>query len=141
MNRNGTTLTELLLVLTIMTIFATMAVPQARHALDVLNVRSARETIFGMAAQTRSLALARGGTLVIDAAAKTVSSRDADGAMLAQSSLEPYAVTVDAGAINTVAMNYDARGLGRMTSRTIRLARGRAEAGLTFSAYGRVRRW
>jgi len=43
--------------------------------------------------------------------------------------------------MDTVVLRFDALGVGRMTSRTFRVRRGSAEAGLTVATYGRVRRW
>jgi hypothetical protein len=37
-------------------------------------------------------------------------------------------------------LRYDALGLGRVASQTLLFTRGRAEARLTVSAYGRIRR-
>ena len=42
---------------------------------------------------------------------------------------------------DTIVIRYDAIGLGRIANRTLRFERGRAVAGLTISAYGRVRAW
>ena len=42
---------------------------------------------------------------------------------------------------DTIAIRYDAIGIGRIANRTLRFERGHAVAGLTVSAYGRVRAW
>lgn len=142
MNAPGASLTELLLTLTIISIMATLAVPQARHGLDALYVRSAREAVFGVATQARALAIARGGAdLVIDADALTASAVDAAGVEAARAQLGSYRVEIAADGARRIVLHYDARGIGRMTSRTVQLRRGAALAGLTFSSYGRVRRW
>ena len=38
-------------------------------------------------------------------------------------------------------VRFDGLGLGQVASTTVRFRRGDAEAGLTLSSYGRVRRW
>jgi hypothetical protein len=45
------------------------------------------------------------------------------------------------GAAGPVAIEFDARGVGIVASRTFRVRRGAAEARLTLSAFGRPRRW
>lgn len=43
--------------------------------------------------------------------------------------------------VDEIALRFDARGIGRVVNRTFVFRRGRAEAGLTLSGYGRARRW
>ena len=134
-------LTEILLVLSLLAIAATMAVPRAGHGLDAIKVRNARETAFGLASQTRAVALGRGGAqLIFDLEKERARVTDAAGAVIAEAAFPDCDVDA-AESPATVVLTYDAHGLGRMTSRTIRFRRGKAAAGLTFSAYGRVRRW
>jgi hypothetical protein len=45
------------------------------------------------------------------------------------------------GASRPVVIDFNAIGLGVVASRTITLTRGAAQAGLSVSAYGRIRRW
>ena len=143
-NAPGFSTAELLLAITLLGIITAIAVPQTKHSLDIIKVRSAREAAFGVAAQARSLALARGGAdLVIDVRANTISARDHFGAFMAGVELSEYGVDLadtDATA-DTIVLTYDAHGIGRIASRTLRFRRGNATAGLTFSSYGRVRRW
>lgn len=141
-NHNGATLTELLLVLTIMGIVCSLAATPAKRTLDVLHVRAAREALFGSAMRARSVALTRGGaSLIIDPQTDVVTVSDAQGVVADQTHIEGYGVDVFVdGATAPVALRYDAYGIGRMTSRTVRLKRGAAEASLTVSSYGRIRR-
>lgn len=135
---------ELLLVLTMLGIFATIALPSARHALDILAVRSAREAAMGVALQARALAVAHGGAdLIFDLPTRNASAVDAQGVIDVSAAVSPYDVVITTDGIPTshVVLHYDALGIGRMTSRTIHFKRGNAEAGLTFSSFGRVRRW
>jgi type II secretory pathway pseudopilin PulG len=134
-------LTELLLALCIMAILLVLAAPAARNGMDVVNVRAARETAFALATRTRSVAQARGGAkIVFDAAARSAQVIASDGVIVETASFAQYDVEI-LDAPLPIVLRYDTRGLGRMASRTIRFVRGEAEAGLTFSAYGRVRRW
>jgi len=143
-NRSATSLTELLLVLTLLGILFTLAMPHARHGLDAMRVRSARESTVGAALRARSLAVAHGGAdLVLDLSAETASAVDGNGVLAEQTALSQYDVRISADGTSSsrIVLRYDALGIGRMASRTIRFRRGRAEAGLTFSSYGRIRRW
>ncbi|MGQ0815136.1 MAG: hypothetical protein ACT4O1_11805 [Gemmatimonadota bacterium] len=135
------TLTEILLVLTLLAIATLLALPGARHSLDAIAVRSARETAFGLATQTRATALARGGAqFILEPRAGTATVVDAAGAVVARAVFRD--IRIEAGESSSrIVLGYDARGLGRMASRTIHFRRGAATAGLTFSSYGRVRRW
>jgi len=137
--KSGATITELLLVLTILGILATMAVPQVRRSLDVVDVRAARENTFALATRARAHAQSYGGaSLVIDSDSDIVEVADASGATVERVALDAD-VAVD-GTAPRVEMRYDAYGIGRMASRTIRFRRPSAQAVLTVSAYGRVRR-
>ena len=137
------TLTETLLTLTIIGISVTLAVPRVRHGLDSMKVRAAREAAFGIATQTRTVALARtGADFVVDINAENASIVDAAGVTVATTNLAQYDVDILAtGSPGLVTLHYDSHGIGRMAGQTLRFRRGSAEAGLTFSAYGRVRRW
>ena len=137
------TLAESLLALTIVGILGALAVPEARRGLDTVKVRGARETAFGVAARTRTVALAHGGAdFVVDLNGKSASIVNAAGSTIATVSFADYGIDIlAAGATARVVLHYDSRGIGRMASQTLRFRRGDAEAGLTFSSYGRVRRW
>jgi Tfp pilus assembly protein FimT len=137
------TLTETCIALTLMGVLSTWAVPSARHGMNVVKVRGAREAVFGIATRARAVALAQGGAdLVVDANERTASVVNAAGTVIHTTSLASYGVEVIAdGSSAHVIIHYDARGIGRMASRTLRFRRGNVEAGLTVSTYGRVRRW
>lgn len=137
------TLSELLLALSIAGVLAMLAVPPARRTLDALHVRAAREAVFGAAVRTRSVALAQGGAdLVIDVQQRTASVAAATGLLAATVSVAEYDVAITSDAFSSpITIHYDGRGIGRVASHTLRFQRGDAEAGLTFSSYGRVHRW
>jgi len=124
-----------------MAILLLLGVPTARTGLDIVNVRAARETAFALATRTRSVALARGGAeIVFDSASRKAQVIASDGVIVETASFTDYDIELQ-GASPPIVLRYDTHGIGRMASRTIRFARGDAEAGLTFSSYGRVRRW
>ena len=134
-------LLELLLVLTLIAILSIAAAPAARAGMDGLRVRHAREGAFALATRARALARERGGAdLVLDLAKRQARIEDSEGSVLAVASFPDCRIEV-AGANAPVVLRYDAHGLGRMASRTIRFERGAAQAGLTVSSYGRIRRW
>lgn len=137
------TLSETLLSLSIVGILATFAAPPARRGLHGLQVRAAREAVFGAAVRTRAAALARGGaSLVLDAEQRTATVTSAAGTQVYQLSLAEFDVDIATdGSASLITLPYDGRGLGRMTSRTVHFRKGGAHAALTFSSYGRVRRW
>lgn len=136
------TLTEVLIVLCLTAILLMFAVPTARRGMDVVRVRTAREAAFGLATRTRSVALARGGAdIIFDLDRRTAEIVASNGVVVSTASFADYDVDIASGNASRVLLRYDARGIGRMASRTVHFVRGDARAGLTFSSYGRVRRW
>lgn len=134
--------TELLIVLCLAAILMMFALPTARSGMDVVRVRAAREAAFGMATRTRSVARARGGAdIIFDLERRTAEIVASDGVVVTTASFAAFDVAIASDDAARVTLRYDARGLGRMASRTVHFVRGNARAGLTFSAYGRVRRW
>jgi Tfp pilus assembly protein FimT len=141
----GTTLIELLLALCLLGILTGLAAPAMGHGLDVMATRAARDELAAAVSRTRSSAVALGGaSLMVDPGHATFWIRSAAGDTV----LRPvdlftrHGVGVTApGAAGTVELSFDALGIGRMTSRTIRLIRGTAVANVTVSAYGRARTW
>lgn len=142
----GATLLELLTALALAaTLLAAVAAPIV-PALDRLAATAARDAVAGALARTRALAQARGGgTLVLAPAADRVWLEvGAGGALPPPLDLgREFGVDLSVGgsAPDTIRLRWDAYGIGRMASRTILLRRGRAEARLTVSTYGRVRKW
>lgn len=137
------TLTETCLALTLAGILSSFAVPSARRGLATIQVRAAREAVYGVATRARAVAIAQGGAdLIVDAGENTASVVNSAGVLIHTASLRSYGVDLSVdGSSARVIIRYDARGIGRMANRTMRFRRGDAEAGLTVSAYGRLRRW
>lgn len=141
----GVTLIELAIALVVIgVLLGTGAVPFAR-ALDRYAVRGARDALAAGLAHARATAIASGGAeLVIDLRAARYRVHIAGGSTAPPVDLRAQyrvVVSADGQAADSIAFRFDALGIGRMTSRTIRFRRGRAEAGLTVATYGRVRRW
>src|SRR5690606_721383 len=145
----GFTLIELATALVVVGILVGIAAVPFARLLDRYAVRAAREALAAGIAHARPAAAAGGGAeLVIDLHGARYSIHTAGGGAGA-----PYAAPVDLRAqygvtltsdgqpMDTVVLRFDALGVGRMTSRTFRVRRGSAEAGLTVATYGRVRRW
>ena len=141
---SGTTLLEIVVVCTLIGVAAGATVPLVRGGMDTVAVIAARDEISATAARTRALAVARGGAvLVVDATRNSVWI-DAGGASveLPTDFEQEFGVRISLDGTQTVAeVAFDALGVGRVASRTIRITRGTAEARLTISAFGRLRAW
>lgn len=139
----GFTLIEMVLVLLLLGVMLTVTLPPFARWRDAAAVHAARDELAAGLAWARVAAYSRNGaTLVLDAAEGrfwTLATGEADTP--ATDLRARYGVRVEAGSAGTVLFHYDALGIGRLSSRTVRIQRRGAEAGLTVSAYGRVRRW
>lgn len=156
--RPGTTLIELAIVLTLIAILLTVATPPLRRGADAVAARGARDALAAAVAQTRALAVARGGAaLIVDPdrtryrieappGQPTAPPVDLGARYRVRLTLDDGSAVGGAGrsggaARDPITLSFDPRGLGRMTNRTVHLWRGDARASLTLSAYGRPRRW
>ena len=140
--RGGHTLLELALVLGLAGLLAGIAAVAVIRTRDELAVRRARDASAAMTAQARSVAIATGSaTLVVDLSAAVIRLDEAP-AGAAPIDLAALGVTVSSEpASDSVRIEFDGMGLGRVASRTLSFTRGRARAGIAISSYGRVRRW
>jgi prepilin-type N-terminal cleavage/methylation domain-containing protein len=142
----GHTLPELLIVLAILAIAASMTAPRVRSGLDVYAVRAARDATAAALAQARALALARGSAIaIVDGAMATVAveapaGRPVGGTVHVRG-LFHVDIDMDGAPAATVTLRFDALGIGRFSNHTLRFQRGGAAAHLTLSSYGRPRRW
>lgn len=141
--RGGVSVIEMLVVLSLLGILLGMIAPGAVRWRDAAAVRGARDELAAGLAWTRLAAAAHGGaSLVMDPAAARYWITMRDGATRRAVDLfDRYGVTLETGTTDTLALEYDALGIGRVTSRTLRLRRGSAEGGLVVSGHGRFRRW
>lgn len=143
---SGTTLLELVLVLTILGVLFGIAHSPLRRGLDGMAARGARDALAVGVARARAAAVGRGGaTLLVDLrrAAFWVEDLAGDtvGAPVDLAARYRVQVALDGAPAERVALRFDGLGIGRVTNRTFQLRRGRAEARLTLSAYGRPRSW
>jgi Tfp pilus assembly protein FimT len=141
--RTGATLLELIITLSVLGVLVSLAAPSIRSTMNILAVRAARESAFGVFARARALALQQGGaTIELSAEEDRITVRMPSGAIAHELLLAPQNVDLRPhGNTDPIQLQYDAYGIGRMMSRTITLQSGDAAAGLTVSSFGRVRRW
>lgn len=140
--RPGFTLTELLLVLTVLGILLSMVLPTVGRAFDVFAVRAARGALVAAAERARITALAQGGAvLFIDAPTNVVSILSHTGNQVGQPIRlgDDYGVQLALGGRDQVGIRYDALGLGRIANTTVRIERRSVEGRVIFSIYGRAR--
>ncbi len=138
----GYTLLELITVMVLLGLVTAGLLPAARNQLDRMAVVGAREEVAGLFHQARSEAIARGGAQIHLTAHPPLVELAAEGEVLARASLrEEYRVTLTLSSGRPEAqLNFDALGLGRVASQTLRFSRGRAEVRLVVSSLGRVSR-
>lgn len=143
MRHSGTTLIELVVVMAILALLLAVTVPSAAHWRDAAAVRAARDELAAGLARARAAAASNGGAaLLLDPLNGRFWTVTAGGFRGEAVSLgDQYDVSVDPGGAELVVFRYDGLGIGRLAGRTVHIRRGRAEAGLTVSAYGRTRRW
>jgi prepilin-type N-terminal cleavage/methylation domain-containing protein len=140
MNRRGTTLIELVVVIIVMAVLAAMALPRLRGSSDRfaarVSIQEAR-SLFTFARRTAITSRSMVG-VITDTAAGTIVVRS-DGVELARRGLrERYGVRLTA---TRDSMSYDPRGLGYGAANlTIVAKRGQGAETLFVSRLGRTRR-
>ena len=142
----GHTLPELLVVLALLAIAASMTAPRVGSGLDAYAVRAARDATAAALSQARALALARGSAVaIVDGAQGTVAVESPAGRPAGETvrvgALFHVGIDTDGAPAATVTLRFDALGIGRFSNHTLRFRRGVAAAHLTLSSYGRPRRW
>lgn len=139
--RAGFSLIELITATIILAVMAGIAVPPMVRARDAIAVRSARAELAAAVATARSTAVLTGGASMIIDVPNDVAWIDAPafrGPLRYDVGLR-YGVTLRSARDAPVTLRFDALGIGRMTSSTVRIRRGTSEVALVISAYGRVR--
>jgi Tfp pilus assembly protein FimT len=142
----GFGLAEATLAIVLVAVLASLAAPPMRRLVEGAAARGARDALAAAVARTRVAAIGAGGaTLHVRLDDGSFSIRTKGGATVYDGpSLETAygaVVSADGAPAPSVAIAFDGLGIGRVASRTLRFRRGGAEARLTISAYGRLRRW
>lgn len=138
----GYTLLELATVVVILAVAASWVFPRFGGRLDRLAVRAARERVAGLLAVARARAPGFGGARVVvdeSPAGVRVEALDTVLAELGSEDLGGVEIRIGGGRSRAV-FQYDALGVGRLASGTLRFRRRDAEAALVVSSYGRVDR-
>jgi prepilin-type N-terminal cleavage/methylation domain-containing protein len=138
--RHGTTLVEMLLVLCLIGILATMALPAFSRLLDGIAVQGAAAEVHALFGTARHLAIHRGEmvTVDVDTAADRLLVHAGADTLRVRALGEVHRVKLSA---SRSATTYAANGIGYGASNmTILITRGGAEETLTVSRLGRVRR-
>jgi type II secretory pathway pseudopilin PulG len=138
----GYTILELLTVMVLMGLSMSVLLPAARRQVDRMAVLGAREEVAGLFHRARSEAIARGGARVVLVAEPPRAELLAGNEVLARAHLnDEYRITLTLSSGRPEAeLIFDALGLGRVASQTLRFSRGRAEVRLVVSSLGRVAR-
>lgn len=149
---HGYTLLEMATVLALLGAAIAPALGGARRLVDRMAVEGAREDVAALVARARTEALLRGEAAVLVArdparALLLVPSEEGAGARRRRTVLTVRDVAAEfgvrilvGGRRGRVELRFDELGLGSMTSRTLRFRRGRSEARLVVSSFGRLRR-
>jgi len=138
----GFTLLEVITVITLLALVLGRALPALGTLQDRMAVVGAREASVGLLHRTRMEAIAGGGAaLVIDARRGTLTLESGGETILRQNLSADYSVSLGlSSARSGVTIVFDAMGLGRVASQTVRFTRGEAVTHLVISSYGRVTR-
>lgn len=135
----GYTLAELASVLILVGVLASLAFPVTRRALDSWAVRSVRDQALGDLHRIRMVARTRGGArLVIRGDRGALEGWSGDSLLWTRREAAEAGVEIELprGAESTM-LEFDALGLGVVTSRTLVFRRGQARARLVISSRGR----
>ena len=137
--RRGFTLLELGVVLGLLGLLLSLALPLGRRTLDLWTVRAVRDQALAALHRTRVEARLRGGAVLeVDGVEGTIAARSADSVLWVRH--EPAESGVSMGLPDgtpRTSMSFDALGLGVVSSRTVVFRRGAAEARLVISSRGR----
>ena len=140
--QRGFTLLELAGVLALLAVMASLSFPVGRSVSERLSVIGAREELVGLITLARGEALRHGGASLIVNRNPAEIRVEANGETLHRADLATTwrVELVLSGGRSSVELRFDASGLGRMSARSVTIARGSAVSRLIVSAYGRVRR-
>jgi prepilin-type N-terminal cleavage/methylation domain-containing protein len=140
--REGFSLPELVLVMTIVGLVLGGALPAASRLRDRMAVVGARESVVGIFHKARIEAVAFGGASIVLRVSPPGAELWSAGALRSDVPLDGDSgveMTLSSGR-ERVEIFYDALGLGRVASQTIRFMRNGSRSGLVVSSLGRVTR-
>jgi prepilin-type N-terminal cleavage/methylation domain len=138
--RAGFTLIEVVIVLTISAILATVTIPRAGRFIDGLEVRGATTEAMSLFSLARHYAIAHSAqaTLDIDPLARTLSIKSLGQTITSRDIGAAHGVSI---AANRTSITYSPIGVGFGAANfTMILAKGRAADTIVVSRLGRVRR-
>ena len=140
--RHGFTILELVGVLALLAVAASLSFPVGWSVRERLSVIGAREELVGLITRARGAALLHGGSSLIVTRNPAEIRVEARGVILHRVDMGATWRTelVLSGGRPSVELRFDASGLGRMAAQSVTFTRGSAVARLIISAYGRVRR-
>lgn len=138
----GFTLLEVVTIVTLLALILGRAVPALGNLQDRMAVVGAREAAVGLFHRARVEAIANGGAiLAIDAGRGILTLESGGEAILEKDLSAEYSVAIVLSRARPgVRIAFDAMGLGRIASQTVRFSRGKAATFLVISSYGRVTR-
>lgn len=138
----GFTLLELITVIALLGVLLGEALPTARNLQDRMAVVGAREAAVGLFHRARMEAVARGGSTLVLATRPATMTLLAEAEAVVQDAIgEDYGIEMSlSGARPSATLVFDALGLGRVASQTLRFTRGDAVTEVVVSSYGRVTR-
>ena len=141
--RNGHTLLELTVAVLLMATITGSLLPAAARYRRRADVVAAREAVAGLLAEARAVAPAFAGAVVnieSDPGRAWIQISDSVGRTIQIDGASGLRVVLSGSRARTE-IAYDALGVGRVASETLRFRLDGEEAGLTVSGFGRVRRW
>lgn len=138
----GFTLLELLTVMTLLGLALGEVFPAGKRLLDRMAVLGAREAAVGQFHRARMEAVARGSVrLLVETSPPTMRIETGAPSVVIEEvtfgNRVELKLTRDRG---EVTLTFDAMGLGRVASQTLRFSRGTEQAELVVSSFGRVTR-
>lgn len=138
----GYTLIELVAVLMLLAVGASVFAPTARRLSDLATVSAAREEIVALLGEARAVAMSTGGSTVTVIAQPPTARIESGGVSIRSLELGSHrAVHLILGAgRDSVSLRFNGLGLGGFASQTIEVSRGGVSAFVIVSSYGRVRR-
>jgi hypothetical protein len=145
-NRPAFSVFDLLVVLALLSVIASVTAPRLVNARNAYAARAARDAAAAWVERARSLASSRGtARLIVDPAVGELRLEAPAGVVvripLAVESAFGVQLSVDGTRSGAVELDFNAMGLGVLANRTLRFRRGDEEARLSLSTYGRARRW